>query len=107
MYGLAYCKLDYEYMLDLDLDILSVMIKAEIDKETHLYDLEMMKTAWQTAYIMNSTGNYKRPVKPEKLYDTMYAQKKKPVKHDDVRAKRDDLLRTFGLKDKDKAGGGS
>lgn len=106
MYSLAYCRLDYEYALDLDLDILSVMIKAEIDREVHLYDLEMMKTAWQTAYLMNSTGNYKRPVKPEKLYESIQA-KKKPVKHDDVKAKRDDLLRTFGLKDNDKAGGGS
>lgn len=97
MYGLAYCKLDFDYMYDMDLDILSIMLKAEVDKEAHIYDLDMMKTAWQTAYLMNSTGNYKRPVKPEKLYESNIGKKEQVKPKDDLQAKRADLLKTFGL----------
>lgn len=97
MYGLAYCKLDYEYMMDLDIDILAILLKAEIDKELHEYDLEMQRTAWQTSYLMNSTGNYKTPVKPDKLYVSIREQNKKTVMTENVEAKREELLKTFGI----------
>lgn len=99
MYGLAYCKLDYDYMMELDLLILSRLLKAEIDREFHQYDLEMRKTAWQTAYLMNATGNFKTPVKPDKLYTSIEDQKKKdkPARTEDVQAKKEELLKTFGI----------
>ncbi|MCW6094546.1 hypothetical protein LAV60_15350 [Clostridium sporogenes] len=100
MYGLAYCKLDYYYMMDMDLVILGRLLRSEIDKEVHQYDLEMQKISWQTACLMNATGNYKTPVKPEKLYIPLDKQKKKnkPEKMEDVQAKREELLKTFGIK---------
>lgn len=104
MYGLAYCKLDYEYMYELDINILSKLLKAEIDKELHDYDVSMRKLAWQTSYLMNATGNYKNPVKPEKLYTSIFdktkkAENKKPLPNSDIQKKRDELLKTFGIKE--------
>ena len=102
MYGLSYCKLDVDYMYDLDLLVLSKLIKAEMDKEVHQYDLEMRRIAWQTAYLMNSTGNYKRPVKPDKLYTPMeernQIQLDEITKQENIQAKREELLKTFDIK---------
>lgn len=100
MYGLAYCKLDYYYMMDMDLVILGRLLHAEIEKEAHQYDLEMQKISWQTACLMNATGNFKTPVKPEKLYVPLDKQKKKdkPERIEDIQAKREELLKTFGIK---------
>lgn len=103
MYGLAFCRLDVDYMYELDLNILSMLLKAEIDKEVHEYDLEMRRLAWQTALLMNATGNFKTPVKPEKLYVSIIEQekkqqKKKPEPTEDIQAKKEELLKTFGIK---------
>lgn len=102
MYGLAYCKLDYEYMYDLDINILSVLLKAEIDKELFEFDMSMKKLAWQTSLLMNATGNFKTPVKPDKLYesnrDKQLNEKKATTSKKEVETKRADLLKTFGIK---------
>lgn len=100
MYGLAYCNLDYEYMYELDLYILVKLIKSVMDKEAREQDLEMQRLAWQTSYLMTATGNYKTPVKPDKLYTSIYAQKEKEkevINKVDIEAKRKELLETFGI----------
>lgn len=101
MYGLAYCRLDYDYMMEVDLDTLSRLLKAEIDRELHQYDIDMKKLAWQTAYLMNATGNYKKPVKPEKLYQSILEQPKdteeKEEKKKSIEAEREYLKKAFGL----------
>ncbi|MPM81675.1 hypothetical protein SDC9_128732 [bioreactor metagenome] len=99
MYGLAYCKLDYDTLHEIDGCILDRLIEAQINKEIHEYDLDMQKIAWQTAYLMNSTGNYKRPVKPDKLYTPIAKQgeQKKNNKKIDVKSQREELMKKFGL----------
>lgn len=102
MYGLSYCRLDYDTLMEMDLDLLGIYIKAEIDREVHEYDMEMRRLAWQTAYLMNSTGNYKSAVKPEKLYtplDKIKEQQQQSVqqKKNDVQAQKEELKKTFGL----------
>lgn len=98
MYGLAYCRLDYEYMMDLDLGILSKLLKAEIDRETHERDVDLQLLAWQTAYLMNATGNFKRPIKPEKLYKSIDKSSKKHKQNkDSVKEEKEKLKKRFNL----------
>lgn len=96
MYGLAYCKLDYEIMMDMDLTVLGIIFKAEMDRQLYDYDLEMQKLAWQTAYLMNASGNYKSAVKPEKLYKSII--KKSSNETINVEAKKEELLKAFSIK---------
>lgn len=35
-------------------------------------DLELQTIAWQTALLMNSTGNYKKRIAPKDLYKSPY-----------------------------------
>ncbi|MDF2612540.1 MAG: hypothetical protein K0S71_326 [Clostridia bacterium] len=49
------------------------MIEATLEVQDDLLDLEMVRTSWFTSLIMNSSGNYKRPIKPDKLYTSKYA----------------------------------
>ncbi|MFT8313244.1 MAG: hypothetical protein ABF633_03200 [Clostridium sp.] len=99
MFGLAYCRLDYEYMYEVDINILAVLIKAEINREKHENDLTMQRLAWQTALLMNATGNFKKPVKPAKLYSPATQQKKKVTveKKEDIEAKRAELMKRFNI----------
>jgi hypothetical protein len=87
-------------MLNMDLYVLSVLIKAEIDRETHETDLHMQKLAWQTAMLMNATGNYKNQIKPNKLYEPLSEvnkseKKNKPLQDVDIHTKREELLNSF------------
>lgn len=89
----------------MDLNILADMLKAVIDLKEYELDVTMQVLAWQTAQLMNSTGNYKTAVKPDKLYKPMDKFKKQPAKvqkQENIEAKRKELLDLFGL-----ANGGS
>lgn len=103
MYGLSYCGLDYDYMYDLDLFVLYKLLKAEMDREVHEYDLGMLKLSWQTALLMNATGNYKREVKPESLYTSFEDRQKEQLEEENkqtsIQTKRDELLKTFNIKE--------
>lgn len=61
----------------LDLVILCDMILAYMRVEEEIFDKEMIQLSWQTAILMNSTGNYKKKIKPEDLYVPLDEQKKK------------------------------
>lgn len=98
MYGLAYAKLPYDYLMEEDLNILVILLKAEIDKEYKEFDTKMRQLSWQTALIMNSSGNMKRPVKPDKLYDPKDTNKTdKKVNKRNIEMDREELKKTFGL----------
>lgn len=99
MYGLAYCRLDYDYMMNLDLVTLSRLIKAEIDKEIHERDIDMTMLSWQTAYLMNATGHYKSPVKPEKLYKPLDSRSKTSRRQSkgNVETEKEKLKKRFNL----------
>lgn len=49
------------------------MVEASLEIQDDLFDFEMVRTSWFTSLIMNSSGNYKRPVKPEKLYTSKFS----------------------------------
>lgn len=49
---------------------------AQYRTEEELWDREYQRTAWQTALLMNATGNYgKKQIKPEQLYTSPFAEK--------------------------------
>lgn len=44
-------------------------------------DNRMQQLAWQTALIMNSSGNYKKQIKPSQLYQSVNDREKDGDKH--------------------------
>lgn len=44
------------------------MILSFIKAEEESFDLKMQMLSWQTALLMNSTGNFKKKIKPDDLY---------------------------------------
>lgn len=52
------------------------MIQAQIRKDEETFDMDMQKLAWQTALLMNATGNFKKKIKPSDLYSPDYAESK-------------------------------
>jgi hypothetical protein len=98
MYGLAYCRLDFDYMMDIDLSVISRLIKAEIDKEAHERDIDMRMLSWQTAYLMNATGHFKHPIKPERLYKPVESEKhSRKLNKGSVDKEREKLKKRFNL----------
>jgi hypothetical protein len=64
-------------------------------------DFQMQKTAWQTAILMNSSGNYKKKIKPEDLYKSPYEKevpKTKKQNNEDKEKVLADLKEKFGKK---------
>ena len=41
------------------------MILSFIKAEEESFDLKMQMLSWQTALLMNSTGNFKKKIKPD------------------------------------------
>lgn len=76
------------------------MLEAEIRIEEEKLDFEMQVVAWQTALLMNSTGNYKKQIKPTDLYKSVGADRnKKVLSEEEIRLekerKREELLKAF------------
>lgn len=53
------------------------MVLAHIRVEEESFDKDMMLLSWQTALLMNSTGNYKKKIKPDDLYVPLETQREK------------------------------
>lgn len=47
------------------------------------FDTKMQMVAWQTALLMNSTGNYKKKIKPVDLYTPLEEKKEQEQKHEE------------------------
>jgi len=45
------------------------MVSAYYKRRSDELDEQMSILAWQTSHIMNSSGNYKRAIKPSQLYN--------------------------------------
>lgn len=80
------------------LDLANAQYRAEEEQ----WDREFQRTAWQTALLMNATGNYgKKQIKPEMLYKSPFEEKAKAdnsVKDKEyVKAEQDKLRDLFGL----------
>lgn len=81
------------------------MILAQIKVEEENLDEQMQIIAWQTALLMNSTGNYKKKIKPQDLYTPIGEIKENEEKQielsgSDVKKKlQEELLSTFAGSD--------
>lgn len=64
----------------MDLSVLVDMIVAHSKCEEEEFDVQMNMLAWQTALLMNSTGNFKKKIKPKDLYIPL-AEQKEQEKH--------------------------
>lgn len=77
------------------------MVVAHMRKEKEIFDLNMEMLAWQTALLMNSTGNYKKKISPSDLYnpdDIAEAEQGNISGEDSVAMKKklqEELLSTF------------
>jgi hypothetical protein len=50
------------------------MLSALVHEEKRQDDMLNQRVAWQTAHLMNATGNYKKKIKVEHLYKPMSEQ---------------------------------
>lgn len=76
------------------------MFEARLETENEEFDVEMQRTAWFTALIMNSSGNYKKAIKPNKLYEPISktADKGDVQKSKDyVTQQQEELKRKFNI----------
>lgn len=76
------------------------MLQAQIRKDDEDFDIKMQMLAWQTALLMNSTGNYKKRIRPDDLYTTLAEvnEKETLVTKDSSEVKKalqEELLSTF------------
>lgn len=53
-------------------------------------DEKMMILAWQTTHIMNSSGNYKKAIKPTDIYTSIFEKEKKTSKGEITPVDRDE-----------------
>ena len=69
--------------------------------EEEKIDINMQMLAWQTALLMNSTGNYKRKIKPEDLYKSIDAmdheEKEKQMTLEDKKKLQEELCEIFNI----------
>lgn len=78
-------------------DIVLAFMKVEEEK----IDVEMQMLAWQTALLMNSTGNYKKKIKPEDLYKSIAEiekeEEQKQLTIEDKKKLEEELLTLFNI----------
>lgn len=53
------------------------MVEAVLEDEQEKMEAEYWRTAWQTALLMNATGNYKQRITPERLLGKDFGKKDK------------------------------
>ncbi len=80
------------------LDLANAQYRAEEEQ----WDREFQRTAWQTALLMNASGNYgKKQIKPEMLYKSPFEElaKANETKKDKeyVKSEQEKLKDLFGL----------
>lgn len=55
-------------LYDIELSIIVEWLMYKLKSEEEELDKQMQIVAWQTALLMNATGNFKRKIKPNDLY---------------------------------------
>lgn len=76
------------------------MYEAHVEVLNEDFDREMQRTAWFTSLLMNASGNYKKQIKPEKLYVPLEKQKAasdKTVNKSYVEQQREELKKKFNI----------
>lgn len=80
------------------------MLEAFIAEEQRQDDVISQRLAWQTSHLMNSTGNYKKRIRPTDLYRPKYLNDSEPeqetVKRFNSKEEKEkylkDLMKKFG-----------
>jgi allantoicase len=81
------------------------MLGAFVEEEQRQDDMLNQRVAWQTAHLMNATGNFKKKIKVEDLYKPRDSQTEETPKQNIVKkfeskeAKEDylkNLMKKFG-----------
>lgn len=97
--GYGYLKLSPDALWSLSSREFVDMYEAYITRENEEFDAEMQRTSWFTSLLMNATGNYKKEIKPDKLYKPMEKQKTqtKEYQKDYVEKQREALMQKFNI----------
>ncbi|PFW43802.1 hypothetical protein [Priestia megaterium] len=74
-YGYGLLSLSPKALFELTLVELFDMVKAYYKQRERVMDEKMMILAWQTSHIMNSSGNYKKAIKPSDIYSSIFDEK--------------------------------
>lgn len=61
------------------------MLEAFVEEEKRQDDMENQRVSWFTAHIMNSSGNYKKRIKPTDLYKPIYFNEQEDEKQNVVK----------------------
>jgi hypothetical protein len=82
---------------------ISEMLEAVYDAMKQEDEMDWFRTAWFTSHIMNSSGNYKKPVQPNKLLGKSLASESSGSgvvkEYESAEAKKqalEDLKKSFG-----------
>jgi hypothetical protein len=67
-WGFGALKLKPDEFWEMSVCEFGEMLEAFVEEEKRQDDMRNQRTAWQTALIMTSSGNYKRPIQPTDLY---------------------------------------
>ena len=95
-------KLSPAELYDYDLVVLGDWLAILVEHDFIEHDNKMKIIAWQTAYLMNATGNFKKNLLPSDIYSSPLDVSEQPQDLDTEEAQiqrkqlETDLLATFG-----------
>lgn len=97
--GYGYMKLKPCELWDLSARELVDMYEVNVELANEELDIEMQRTSWFTALLMNVSGNLKKNVKPEKLYTPLSKQNTNTEEYQKeyVEEQRELLKRKFNI----------
>lgn len=103
-YGLGVFRLSPDEFWDMGIKDFYDMIVSYSKVKQKEVDLTMQQIAWQTSLLMNSSGNYKKKIKPEDLYkisdpeEEKQKPNKEPIKYSKEESKEhfNNLLKKMG-----------
>jgi hypothetical protein len=77
---------------------LNEMLEYYLEEEKLVIEREQYLVAWQTALLMNATGNYKRTITPEKLLgkNKNKSPEVKEIDREEKEKKLQELMSKFG-----------
>lgn len=98
MYGYAVMKLLPNQFKSVEIDDFVEMYIAYKNLENKEFDENMTKLAWQTSLIMNSSGRYKKGLKPTDLYKPFRNETSNTkVEEKSIEELREELKASFSL----------
>ncbi|MEY8748943.1 hypothetical protein [Alkalicoccobacillus gibsonii] len=77
------------------------MVVAYYRRRDSEIEEQMQVLSWQTSHLMNASGNYKKPIKPDQLYSPKQSDEEggnselTPIDRDEKNAKLADLKAKF------------